>query len=300
MAPLSGRTSNRPVKTLLIGDSGSGKTGSLASLAAAGYKLRIIDLDNGIEIIKSYLSHPKSPYVKSNPKCIENVSYVTLTDPMKNIGGTLFARKSIAWQGAVEKMIEWKDDDEDFGPITSWGPDTVLVIDSLTALSTAAMNFHLFINAALGKTRTQNEERRDMYQAQKLVRSMLNTIYDDEIKCNVILTAHIRFLAESGQSLGEMESDEKKTILINGYPMSIGKALSPHIPTFFNHTLIARSIGYGSAVQHKICTTTQNVGGHLVNAKSAAPVQTRSEYPIETVWEDYSKDGKEAPLEEIK
>ena len=33
-------------KCILLGDSGTGKTGALASLVKAGYKLRVLDLDN--------------------------------------------------------------------------------------------------------------------------------------------------------------------------------------------------------------------------------------------------------------
>ena len=42
MPPLSESTASHFVKLMYIGDSGTGKTGSLASLAAAGYKLRLV------------------------------------------------------------------------------------------------------------------------------------------------------------------------------------------------------------------------------------------------------------------
>ena len=53
-----------PVKIMLIGENGSGKTGSLASLVCAGYKLRIIDTDKGVKILKSLLLDPHYPYAK--------------------------------------------------------------------------------------------------------------------------------------------------------------------------------------------------------------------------------------------
>ena len=51
MAKLSAHKESKPFKGMIIGDSGSGKTGSLASLAAAGYKLVIMDFDSGLDIL---------------------------------------------------------------------------------------------------------------------------------------------------------------------------------------------------------------------------------------------------------
>ena len=43
---------------LLLGDSGTGKTGSLISLVEAGYRLWLLDLDNsGSEILYQLISH---------------------------------------------------------------------------------------------------------------------------------------------------------------------------------------------------------------------------------------------------
>ena len=50
MPNLSKHQSSEFTKLLLMGDSKSGKTGALASLVLAGYKLRILDFDNGLEI----------------------------------------------------------------------------------------------------------------------------------------------------------------------------------------------------------------------------------------------------------
>ena len=53
MPSLSAHQSNDYVKLLLCGDSGSGKSGALASLVGAGYKLRILDMDNGLDSLKT-------------------------------------------------------------------------------------------------------------------------------------------------------------------------------------------------------------------------------------------------------
>ena len=55
MPSLANHQSNEYTKMLLEGDSGSGKTGSLASLVAAGFSLRILDMDNGLEPLKQFV-----------------------------------------------------------------------------------------------------------------------------------------------------------------------------------------------------------------------------------------------------
>src|SRR5271154_7035431 len=52
-------------KILLVGKPGAGKTGSLAALVAAGYRLRIIDTDKGIRRLYSLLTDDVHyPYAK--------------------------------------------------------------------------------------------------------------------------------------------------------------------------------------------------------------------------------------------
>ena len=55
MPSLDQHQSNDFVKLLLIGDSKAGKTGSLISLVKAGYKLRILDLDNLLDVLKYFI-----------------------------------------------------------------------------------------------------------------------------------------------------------------------------------------------------------------------------------------------------
>lgn len=266
---------------LFIGDSGAGKTGAIASLAAEGYKVRILDFDNGLDILRNYLTDPSSPYVKKNPRVVENVSYKTLTDPMRQVNGILMPGKAQAWIEAMKMLHDWVDGDEKLGSVTSWGPDSVLVIDSLSMLCTVAMNFHLSMNNALGKVRTQNEGRRDIGATQELVRKLLDMLYSDSIKCNIVMISHITTVNDIGGK------PEEKNEAANGYPSAVGRALSPHIPRWFNSMLIARTVGVGPAAKHKIYTSSQNIGGVLVNAKNSAPLKVAAEYPLETGLADY-------------
>src|SRR6185503_5608465 len=49
-------------KLMIVGPSGEGKTGALASLVCAGYKLRILDFDNGIDNLFNLLTRDEYKY----------------------------------------------------------------------------------------------------------------------------------------------------------------------------------------------------------------------------------------------
>lgn len=267
-------------KLLLVGDSGVGKTGALMSLAAAGYKLRIIDFDNGVDILRGYCTDEKSPYLKLNPKVAENIVFETLADPMKNLNGKLVPAKAQAWARMTGLLQHWKGEGYDLGPVASWDTDCVLVIDSLSMACDAAMNYHLAINGALGATRTQNEGRRDIGQVQNMIRELLKLLYEQSIRCNVIVMAHITMVDEMG---GRPEGEASGPI--RGYPSAVGRALSPHIPRWFNTVLYANVVGTGPGARHRIYTRSQG----YVNVKTSAPLKVAPEYPLETGLADYFK-----------
>lgn len=286
MAPLTSRTP--PIKLLLIGDSGAGKTGALCSLAAAGYNLRILDVDKGTDIIANYLTDPSSPYIKQNPAAAANVEVVQVSDPMKNLNGKLVPAKATGWQKATKLLMSWEDGDVKLGPVSSWGPKDILVIDSLSGLSRLALNFHLMMNGALATVRTQNESRRDMGSAQNYIRDLLELLYDDNITCNIIMICHITTVTEAG---GAPKVEEGKFEGIpTGYPSAIGRALSPHIPRWFNNMLVAHRTVQGSKTVHKLYTQSQYLSGQVVSAKTSAPLKVKKDYPIETGLADFFAD----------
>jgi hypothetical protein len=286
MALITNHHSRSVTKCLIIGHSGSGKTGGLASLPTAGLRLRILDLDNGLDILRAFLTDPASPYVKRNPDVAKNVSFITLTEPMRNVGGALVPAKATVWKRMTDMLSHWKDGDEDLGPVTSWTEQDVLVIDSFSMASSAALNWHLALNGKLGVIRSQNEGRRDIGEAQRLLRTLLEMLYDESVKCNVVVTGHITLVTESGLS---PQSEEAHGETVIGFPAAIGRALSPHIPRYFNSVLLTQVQGTGSAARHKLFTRSQGV----VNAKTSAPLRVAPDYPIETGLADYFKAVKE-------
>lgn len=279
MAPLTKAISKSPIKMLLIGESGSGKTGALASLAAAGFNLRILDIDKGSEILLNLLTQSDSIYVKKDPLCAERVDIVQVSDPMRNINGVLAAQDSIGWPKAMKLLENWSDGETQLGKITSWGLQDVLVIDSLTGLSKLAYNFYLKMNGKLGQQLSGYESQRAIGSTQGYIKDLLDLLYNDAVGCNIIVISHITAVSEAG-GMPQVEGGEYKNIP-TAYPSSIGRALSPLISRWFNNAVVAHKVVQGSRSVHKIFTQSQFIGGQNISAKTAAPLRVKPFYGIE-------------------
>jgi hypothetical protein len=254
--PSSGRT-----KLLLIGDSGSGKTGALAALANAGYNLRIQDYDAGCDVLRHFV---KKQFHK-------NVEIVTLVDRIKGHKGRA-KPKGIpeAAERGLDLLDKWKYKDPvtsktiDFGSIYDWGPKEVIVIDSLTMMGEAAFRRHLAVN---GRT-NENKRQSDWGAAQDIQEGMLQILWSDYVKCNVICTAHIKFIPED---------DEVEGSPTHGYPSALGKALPPKVPRYFNSMLKVTTRGSGKSVKRFIRTTSEGA----TQLKNPAPTIVPAELDLE-------------------
>ena len=273
MPSLSAHSSSDVTKLLVIADSGAGKTGALASLASAGYHLRILDLDNGLDVLANLLTDPASPYAK---EAISRVHYITLTEKMRNVNGKLMPGGATVWTRVANLLADWKDGDTSFGPVSTWDSSTILVIDSLSFLGTAAMNFALQLNGRLG----QHPHQSDWGVAQNMLESLLQMLYSTDVKCNVIINCHITYLGEDGGPQ-------------RGYPNALGKALPPKIGRYFNSAFMIQSRGQGAGLTRRIITSTSGV----VELKNTAPLRLKPEYPIATGLAEcfYALHGKFKP-----
>jgi hypothetical protein len=249
------------MKIIYLGDSGDGKTGSLASLAHAGYELRIIDFDGGTKILRD------SSILK--PEFRDKVFVETCQDKMKAVGGKIFPAEARAWSQATKLLDSWPG----AGNVGDWGLDRILVIDSTTFAGKAAMNFHLSINGRLAVP----AQWQDFKPAQDFVFNLLSLLFSDAIKCHVIAISHIDYMAPPGTTREEREKQE----LFRGYPTSIGSALGPKMGRFFNDMLLVRD-GY-------IWPKTRDG----IALKSSAPGRVKAQYPLSTGLAQYFVDVRE-------
>lgn len=217
MATLSNHQSNSSTKVLLLGDAKSGKTGSLVSLVAAGYKLRILDFDNLLDILKYKI-------LDECPDKIDNVEFRTLRDKYKaGAQGSVLDGKPQAWVNAIRMLDNWKYTDEDgsevdLGKPALWGADTILVVDSLSRLCDAAYDFH---ESIIPRGKSGDYDGRAVYgNAQDDVEKVLAMLTSRGFATNLIVIAH-----------GIYQDLPDGTTKI--FPQGVGQKLSPKIPQYF-------------------------------------------------------------------
>ena len=253
MPSLADHQSNEFTKLLLTGDSGSGKSGALASLVKAGYKLRILDMDNGLDPLKTFV-------MKECPKLVDNVEYCTLRDNYITTAAGPKVDKPKAFVTAMKMLDHWKYDDTDLGKPSDWGPDCILALDSLSFFSDAAFDW------AQGMNPTAKDPRQWFYSAQQAVESALALLTSGSFRTNVIVSAHVRY------STGDDGRNK-------GYPNAIGSALGPTIPRYFNHWAQCEN----KAGKRMIRTTATA----MFDLKNTKPFEMKNEYDLSTGLADF-------------
>jgi hypothetical protein len=240
--------SNSVAKILMLGNSGSGKTGAVACLIDAGLRVRALDFDNGLSVLKGY--------VKKKDLLASNVHYVTLRDTMKLTGSRIGIQKGDAFQRAMDALDGGKKAadlwGEDFGPVTEWGPDCVLLLDTLALAGKASLNMVLQMNA---KGFSQ-PELQHYGVAMDNVEKLLDILTSSAVKCHVIVNTHTA--AAEGNPIP--------------MPEALGSKLGPKVGKFFDNML---SISL-TAGQRTIKTKKDG----LIALKSAVPLDET--YPIDT------------------
>lgn len=227
MTKLSNHQSNSNTKVLLLGDAKSGKTGSLVSLVAAGYSLRILDFDNLLDILKYKITD-------ECPDKLDNVEFRTVRDKYKaGAAGSVLDGKPSAWISAIKMLDDWKYTDEageeiNFGKPATWGPNTILVIDSLSRLCDAAYDFH---ESIIPRGKSGDFDGRAVYgNAQDDVEKVLAMLTSRSFATNVIVIAH-----------GIYQDLPDGTTKI--FPQGVGQKLSPKIPQYFPNYIRYKNVG---------------------------------------------------------
>jgi hypothetical protein len=234
------------VKLLLIGDSGTGKTGSVAALVKENYIVRVLDMDAGWESLASAVR-------RTCPDKLNTVEVQSFRDKYKpSPAGPIFDGMPDAFIKAIGLLDKWGD----LGPPKDWGPSTVLVLDGLTFFSDAAFNWATSMNP-------NAKDKRQIYgAAQDAVEHVLALLTSTNFNTNVIVTSHIKFI--------DLPDGTKR-----GYPTAVGQALSPTIPRYFNSVAQCQTLPGGKR-------TIQTLSTALIDLKNPASFEMASSLPIET------------------
>ena len=247
MPTLAEHQSSEFTKLLYVGNSGAGKTGSLTSLVP-DYDLRIIDLDNGLDAL---VNHVRAEH----PSRLASIQFETIRDKYKaGPTGPRVIPPARAFVRAIGLLDKWTDDSKP----EEWGPKKILVIDSLTQLGKTAFEW------AVGQNPMSKDPRQWYSAAQAVIDNVLATLTSEVFQTNVIVCTHIDMVESDGS--------------VRGFASSIGKALGPKLPRYFNTMVLAESSGSGKAVRRRIKTLPTA----LLDLKNPAPMRVEAEYPLET------------------
>lgn len=242
------------VKALLLGDSGSGKTGALVSLVKAGYRIRVLDLDN--KVASGIL--PKA-IMRECPDKIGQVDFISMRDKKKASPlGPIFDGVPQTFTKSMEALNKWED-----GTVPAqWGPATIFVLDSLTFLGDAAYNWAKSMNPGV------KDPRQWFYTAQQATEDVLGMLTADNFRTNVIVIAHVSW---------SNKTDASGATLTKGYPASIGKALDNTIPAYFDNMILAQA-----SITLPVKRTIQTAQTSMVDLKNPASFSMLPTLPLET------------------
>lgn len=222
MPTLNEHQSDEFTKLLYLGDSGSGKTGSLASLLDAGYSFRILDMDNGLDSLKAF----------GKREHFSRVEFVTIRDKYKSSkAGPKIDGTPKAFVEAMDILTEWSAIED---------PKCILVLDSLSALGRAAYAWANNMNPTA-------KDKRQVYGAgMNAVEDVLAMLTGESFRMNVIVITHVKY-DDGDEGTGK------------GFANALGKALGPVIPRYFNTMLMAEKSGSGDNIRRKIKTMPTNL-----------------------------------------
>jgi hypothetical protein len=269
MPSLAQHQSNSVVKLLVIGEAKSAKTGSLVSPVEAGYHLRILDMDNLLDSLKYQI-------LSRCPKLIGNVEFRTLRDKRKMTPtGPMIDGPPKAFIEAIRMLDHWKYDSTDLGKPSEWGPDCILVIDSLSRLCDAAYDWRETLTP---RGRSGEYDKRATYgDAQNAIEDVLAGLTSSAFNTNVIVISH-----------GVWQDQLNGPPLI--FPQGVGQKLSPKIPQYFPNYVRYTNIGGKRTIQLE-----SNAQIHLATAK---PLEHKT-LPVETGLATLFAALREAPQAKV-
>ena len=250
MAKASTQTDDKFFRAVYVGDSGTGKTGSLISLIKAGYTIRMLDLDNGVETLKQLIMH-------ECPERIDQLDYITLRDKFKAdpVYGIKVDGGAKAYKQAIKYLNKWDDDSIP----AEWGKDTVFCLDTLGSFGRAAFLWAQSMNPSV-------KDGRQWYgTAQESIRTVLDLLTAKEFGCHVLVMSHVQLIEQSEG-------------VYKGQVSAIGKALGGDIPKVFNTMIQAESMGHGDNVKRQILTKSTGI----MDLKTTIPWELNKKLPLET------------------
>jgi hypothetical protein len=240
----------QPIRMMIVGYPGTAKTGMIASLANAGYKIRMIDYDGNSQSLLEYTDKDK----------LANIDIVYLEDKMRN--GERFIETTgipTAFRAGLDLMDEWKYKEPDgtevnLGKSKDWGCDTVVVLDSLTAMGEASMRRQMALSNKTPLNNTDGVWGLAMNQQEAFITKLTS----ETNNFHVIVLAHLKMIGPRDARKGDddltKELKERIAALVDTrlFPSALGHVLPPVIGGHFPILIEAATDFKGSTAQRII------------------------------------------------
>lgn len=247
---------------LLMGPSGTGKTRAISTLVSTGLKVRALFLEPGLETLIGVYSDAGKPIPENlawhyiQPKtlgfdALKSTAELVGKFDLKALASMKDAKRSENNQ-AVEVYTQLNDFHDQrtgkkLGSADSWGTDTVLVVDSLSALN------RIFMDMVVG-----TKPVRDQADWQVAQNNLMNIIHKltSGCMCHFVLIAHVERLVD--EVLGGVKL----------MPQTLGKAVAPQLPQPFSDVILsAREAGQWvwdtASTQADVKTRNLTIGSKL-------------------------------------
>lgn len=256
------------IKALCLGDSGNGKSGALASLALAGYRIHILDYDvkmDSANILQSVLED-------DHPEAWSRVRWKTISDRI------IFTNNKPTLAIPCNAY-------KDFGrTLTEWGVDTftindVLCLDTLTSLSEAA--FHeacaLANKRGLAPDGSDHPRPNEYGWMGDSIQLAIELLTSNAVPCHVIVNAHVKITASEEENLtierNKMGQPTEPFAKALGLPNARGNVIPRVVARFFNNVFYYTRQGPGRVI------TTRPQG--IVDVKTSKIKGVQQFYKIE-------------------
>lgn len=236
---------NPALRILVVGYPGTAKTGSLASLLNAGFKIRYLDFDGNLDPLLQY----------TRPEMLANLDVAYFEDRMRS-GAQAIEPIGIpqAFANAFKQLDDWKTQDANgneisLGASSDWGPDTIVVLDSLTKMGDAAFRRSMKMQ---NKT-PLNTTDRVWGLAMQEQSAFIERLTSANNKHHVIVLAHLKMIGPKDTRSGE--SDIASTIKhqiadilpTRLYPSALGwqlpQAIGGEFPIVIEATKVTKATG---------------------------------------------------------
>lgn len=268
MPGLGEATSTPLAKIFLIGDTKTGKTAALKGLVDLGLHLHIIDTD--CKLVPSYF---QQLILADDPRKLDLVDFVQYRDEYENnpTEGSVPKAPATAYQRCTLALTKWEDGTKP----AEWGPEHVLVIDTLNTLSTLAFNQAYFLVKNNTRNGAVNDYRQVYKAAQNAIERLIAGLWSGAFKTNVIVLSHIKDIDLEYKI--DPRSGEKIATVTKGFPATVGNALSQTIALYTNEMFQLETLGHGASEKRIIRTVTNDrtqLGSALLSLPKELPAAT--------------------------